>query len=251
MMRLTTSTSTSRSTPGRQGRALAGGVALAATVLAAVGPVQARTAVTAYPARAPLEQYRMASEADEIALARSAAPAAISRDAEVLTLGAQGYQVAVKGKNGFVCLVYRAWASDFDDAEFWNPKERSPICLNPAAARSVLKTDLKRAEWALAGVSKAEMLDRTKAAVAAHEIGPPEVGAMSYMMSKRGYLNDRGGHWRPHVMFYLPRTPAAEWGADLPGGVVMAAAATPEPVSLFFVPVPHWSDGTPGPTHSM
>ncbi len=222
------------------------GAALAALAFVATGAAQA--ADTAYPARAPLEQYRMTS-ADEIALARSAAPASVSRDAEVLTLGDHGYTVAVKGKNGFVCLVFRAWSSGFDDPGFWNPKQRAPVCLNAAAARSVLKSDLRRAEWALAGASKAEMLERTKAAVAAREFGPPEVGAMSYMMSKRGYLNDRDGHWHPHLMFYLPRTAAAEWGANLPGGAVMSAGDTPEPVTTFFVPVPHWSDGPSEPMH--
>jgi hypothetical protein len=197
-----------------------------------------------YPERAPLEQYRMAS-ADEIALARSAAPAAISSHAEILTLGAHGYETAVKGDNGFVCFVDRSWAQGFDDAEFWNPKMRAPMCLNRAAARSVMLSDMKRAEWALAGASRTEMRDRTKAAIAAKEITPPEVGAMSYMMSKDGYLNDQAGHWHPHVMFYMPRIPTSDWGADVPGGAVMGDSSSLEPLTVFFVPVPKWSDGTP------
>jgi hypothetical protein len=230
-------------------RRLAGGVAVVALTLGATGPAYAQTAHTDYPERAPLEQYRMAGEADEIALARSAAPAAISDDAEILTLGAHGYQTTVKGKNGFVCLVLRAWASGFDDAGFWNPKGRAPICLNPEAARSVLPTDLKRTEWVLAGASKPEMAERTKAAIAAHEIATPEIGAMSYMMSKDGYLNDRDGHWHPHLMFYLPRMATTEWGANLKGGAVIGDDSSLEPLTVFFVPVTHWSDGTPGPTH--
>ncbi len=87
---------------------------------------------------AAIEQYRSANAADEIALARSAAPAAISGDAEVLILGSHGYESAVKGKNGFVCIVERSWATDFDDAEFWNPKIRAPICFNAPSVRSVL-----------------------------------------------------------------------------------------------------------------
>jgi hypothetical protein len=50
----------------------------------------------------------MADRNAEIALARSAAPDAISRDAEVLVLGRNGYQTAVTGKNGFVCVVERS-----------------------------------------------------------------------------------------------------------------------------------------------
>lgn len=54
---------------------------------------------------APLEQYLIQDRKAEIALAQSAAPESISRDAEVLVLGRHGYETAVKGKNGFVCIV--------------------------------------------------------------------------------------------------------------------------------------------------
>jgi hypothetical protein len=88
-----------------------------------------------YPAMAPLEEYLIADRDAEIALARSAAPAAISKDASVVVLTRKGYQTAVEGKNGFVCLVDRAWSSPFDDPEFWNPKKRGPTCMNAAAVR--------------------------------------------------------------------------------------------------------------------
>ena len=39
----------------------------------------------------------------EIALARSAAPDAISHDASVIVLTRHGYETAVQGKNGWVC----------------------------------------------------------------------------------------------------------------------------------------------------
>jgi hypothetical protein len=50
---------------------------------------------------ASIEQYLMDRDA-EIALARSAAPESISRDAEILILGRHGFETTVKGKNGFV-----------------------------------------------------------------------------------------------------------------------------------------------------
>ena len=100
--------------------------------------VQAQEAKTPYPAMAPIDQYLMADRSAEIALARSAAPEAISRDATVLVLGRNGYETAVEGKNGFTCLVERSWMSPFDSPEFWNPKMRGPVCYNPAAVRSIL-----------------------------------------------------------------------------------------------------------------
>ena len=105
-------------------------------VLPASGQAVAQSENAPYPVMAPLNQYLMPDENSEIALARSAAPASISDGAEVMVLGREGYTTAVKGSNGFLCLVERSWGAATDDAEFWNPKVRSPICFNPAAARS-------------------------------------------------------------------------------------------------------------------
>ncbi len=105
---------------------------------------QRRRCEAAYPTMAPVEQYRVAGASEEIALSRSAAPVSISGDASVLTLGDHGYDTAYQGKNGFVCLVQRSWAAGFDEPEFWNPKLRSPICFNPAAARTVLPSSENR-----------------------------------------------------------------------------------------------------------
>jgi len=92
---------------------------------------------TSYPKMAPIEQYLMTDRDAEIALARSSAPESISRDAEVLVLGRHGFETAVKGKNGFVCIVGRSWTSAAD-ADFWDPKVRVPMCVNAAAAHSYL-----------------------------------------------------------------------------------------------------------------
>src|ERR1700690_82817 len=68
-----------------------------------------------YLTMAPLEQYLMEDQKSEIALAQSAAPESISRDAEVMVLGRHGYETAIKGKNGFVCIVERSWTAPLDD----------------------------------------------------------------------------------------------------------------------------------------
>jgi hypothetical protein len=216
-----------------------------ALLLTAIGAAAADATKPAYPTMAPIQQYRVANAAEEIALSRSAAPTSISGDAGVLILGSHGYETAAKGKNGFVCLVWRSWTAGFGDAEFWNPKLRAPICLNPAAVQTVLPAYLERTKWALAGASKAEMIVRTKAELAANHIAIPGPGAMAFMMSKQGYLSDAGGHWHPHLMFFLAHTDGADWGADLHDSPVFAAQGDPEPITTFFVPVNKWSDGTP------
>jgi hypothetical protein len=206
-----------------------------------------------YPSMAPLDQYLMADRNAEIALARSAAPEAISRDADVLVLGRHGYETAVKGKDGFVCVVERGWAGPIDGdngANFWNPKIRGPICYNPPGARSILPLMFKRTEMVLAGQSKAQITDGMKEFIK-QGLPPLEPGAMSYMMSKEQHLND-GSHpnWMAHLMFYTPLMDGAAWGADVPITPVMLNPqfnGAPEPIDVFMVPAGWWSDGTPDP----
>src|SRR5271169_1832339 len=199
---------------------------------------------TLYERMARLDEYLIPDIHAEIALARSAAPAAISDKATLLTLKPQGYEAAVTGTNGFTCLVERSWMSPFDSPEFWNPKMRGPVCYNPAASKSILAYTLRRTKLALAGLSKAQMLGEIRLAVSRKELPWPEPGAMSFMMSKDGYLGDAQGHWHSHLMFHVPKAAAASWGANLPGSpVVLDDREVPEPETLFLVPVAHWSDG--------
>ena len=222
-------------------------------VLSFVWRQPVRAATLLYPSMAPIDRYLMSSPAAEIALARSAAPAAISGSATILVLGKHGYETVSNGTNGFTCLVERSWMSPFDFPEFWNPNMRGPICYNPAASRTVLLYTLKRTNLVLTGLSKAELLDRIKAAVAGNELPVPAPGAMSYMMSKNGYLNDEARAWRPHLMFSVPKANGATWGADLPGSPVLLDTdhrEVPEPETIFMVQVARWSDGTPAPPMS-
>jgi hypothetical protein len=211
-------------------------------VVVAAWQAHAQDAKAPYPNMAPLDQYLMERSA-EIELARSAAPESISGDAEIMVLGRHGYETAAKGKNGFVCMVERSWMAGTDDPNFWNPKLRGPICLNPASVRSYLPRTIKKTELILATRSKAQMFADIKVALDKKELPSPEPGAMCYMLSKQGYLSDTDGHWRPHLMFFAPLTDPAAWGAGLPGSPVIAFPGT-EGMTIFLVPVVKWSDGT-------
>jgi hypothetical protein len=212
-------------------------------VLAAGWPAQAQDAKTPYPNMASLDQYLMEPKA-EIELARSAAPDSISRDAEVMVLGQHGYETAVKGRNGFVCMVERSWASPVDDLDFWNPRLRSPNCFNAVAARSYLAQTIRKTKLILATRSKAEMVKDIKAALDSKELPPPESGAMCYMMSKQGYLNSHDGHWHPHLMFFLPPTDPASLGGGLPGAPLIGIKDDLGRMTVILIPVAKWSDGT-------
>jgi hypothetical protein len=217
------------------------GTAYQAVAQAATTP----SAPTPYAKMAPVDEYLMADRAAEIALARSAAPDSISHDAEVQVLGRHGFETAVKGTNGFVCIVGRSWTSAAD-ADYWDPKVRVPMCVNAAAARSYLVRLTKETEWGLAGHTQAQMTESITAAMAKKELPAMESGAMCYMQSKQGYGGDTLPHWPSHLMFFYSDTDPAIWGANLPGSPVMGMSDPVEHLTQFVIPVQRWSDGTEG-----
>src|ERR1700693_510210 len=203
----------------------------------------AQDATTPYPNMAPINQYLMTDQAAEIALARSAAPESISRDAEVLVLGRNGFETAVKGKNGFVCIVGRSWTSAADE-DYWDPKVRVPMCVNAAAAHSYLLRITKITNLALAGRTLAQVNETMTTAIAKKEFPPMEPGSMCYMMSKQGFGGDSAPHWPSHLMFFFSDTDPAAWGANLPGSPVVGIADTSEHLTQFVIQTQRWSDGT-------
>ena len=202
---------------------------------------------TQYTSMAPLHLY-LDDRDTEIALARSAAPDAISRDATIMVLTDHGYVTAVEGKNGFVCVVERAWMSPDDSPNFWNPKMRGPLCFNPPAARSILPSTIERTKMVLAGKSKEEIIAANKAAYDSKELPALEPGSMSYMMSKQAYLTANGGNLA-HVMVYTPHMDAASWGAAVPNSPVILNPQFKDvaPIDVWVISVGKWSDGTPAP----
>jgi hypothetical protein len=199
--------------------------------LVAARPTNAQDTKTLYPNMAAVEQYMMERDA-EIALARTAAPESISKDAEVMVMGRHGYEIAAKGTNGFVCVVERSWTAPTDDPDFWNPN---------------LPLTIKKTESILAGRSKAQMFEDIRTGFEKKELPALEPGAMSYMLSKQQYLGDRGKHWHPHVMFFVPETETALWGANLAGSPVLAFTDKEARLTVLLIPVGEWSDGTAGP----
>ncbi len=228
-------------------------VGLASSVLVvALGAIPQMVAQSQipYPSMAALDRYLMPDRSAEIALARSAAPDSISHDAKVLVLGPHGYETAVEGKNGFVCVVERGWMAPFDNPEFWNPKIRGPLCFNPPAARSILPITYKRTEMVLAGQSKAQVMEGIKI-FGKKELPALEPGALTYMMSKEAYLTDADDHNLAHLMFYTPLMDGAAWGADLPKSpVILNPQFALEGIDVFVVLTGMWSDGTLAPVNN-
>jgi hypothetical protein len=213
-----------------------------------------------YSKMAPVDQYLMERNA-EILLARSAAPNSISSDATIRVLRRQGYETAVQGNNGFVCMVERSWMEAFDSPEFWNPKVRGAECLNRQAAQSILPIADLRTRMVLAGDSKAEIVSALKAAFDNKQLPGLESGNMVFMMSKSAYLYDAGDHNGPHVMFFTALEDGKDWGAGASGSPVFSGpywflsskeasqAKGLPPILVFAVEVAKWSDGTAAPMH--
>ena len=225
-------------------------ISAAASLVDSTLPMGAQAVAAKYAVAAPLNEYMMAKDA-EVVLARSAAPVAISGGAEVLVLGPDGYTTVAPGGNGFVCLVERSFAAAVDFPEFWNPKIRGPICVNPEAAKTYLQVVRLEAKLAMAGKSREEIAAALKTAWEKKELTEPGVGAMSYMMSKQQYLGDDALSWRPHLMWFEAGDAAKSWGANLEGSPLMAAPDLGDRMTILMLPVGKWSDGTMGMTATM
>lgn len=192
----------------------------------------------------PLADYMMPRDA-EIALARSAAPEAVTGHATFKILTKNGYEVAVNGDNGFVCLVLRGWsAPTFTPAQFrglvYDAKVRGPICYNPIAARTVLPYQELKAKLAIAGKDPAEIAATVKTAYANGTLPKMEQVGFAYMFSADMYLAPGIGAFHPHVMVFTPYYENAMLGGNAFGGpapFVSDDAGTPFTVTV--IPVDH------------
>jgi hypothetical protein len=225
-------------------------------VLGGALPARTEDAKPKYPKMAPIEAYLISDRKAEIALARSAAPESISRNATVLVLTRQGYETAARGTNGFVCLVERPWAYTIDFPEVWNPKILGPDCFNAPAARSLIPIINSRTQMVLAGESEAQILAALRAKYQSKKLPALEPGAMGFMMSKSAYLTDAPPHNLSHLMFFTTLSNGAVWGANLPRVPIASfsfwfpndpnnplAQGLP-PIRIFIVALKRWSDGS-------
>ena len=148
-------------------------------------------------------------QANEIALAKSAAPANISGRATIRLLTTSGYEVSQKGDNGSVCMVMRGFsAPTYTPAPFRNlvydPTVRAPICFTPQAVREVLPYYELRTKLAMQGKNPDEIAEGVQAAYAKGEL-PKRTGvSFAYMWSADQNLASGIGHWHPHVMVFAP-----------------------------------------------
>jgi hypothetical protein len=181
------------------------------------------------------------SEAEEIRLARSAAPPQVSANATVWVLHRGGHVKVKEGSNGVNCIVQRD-----------HPESVYPLCYDAEASRTILPIALLESKLREAGRTGAEIDRAIDAGIASGELKLPQGTAMAYMQSPgqvifAGAEGPRVGTWRPHVMFYIPNATAEKlgFGATEPPGITINEAG--RPTAHLIIVTPLWSDGRPGP----
>lgn len=178
---------------------------MCATLLFGMWVAAAEAQTSKYP---PIEQYLM-PQADEIALAKTAAPANISDRATIKVLTKNGFELAQQGDNGSVCMVMRGFsAPTYSPAPFRNlvfdSTVRAPICFTPPAARTVMPYYELRTKLALQGKNPDEVAAGVESAYAKGELPKRDEVTFAYMWSARQNLASGIGHWHPHVMVFAP-----------------------------------------------
>lgn len=131
---------------------------------------------------------------DEIRLAMSAGPPAVSAAADVYVFGADGFERAIRGTNGFSCLVIRQAGS---------PEVLAPHCLSPDATTSVLPAKLAEGRLVAEGLTNDEVQSTLLGRFESGDLPIPSGQAYAYMLSSGQRLGPAGS-WRPHFMLYMP-----------------------------------------------
>ena len=143
--------------------------------------------------------------ADEVLLARSAAPASVSDKARVLVFADTGFVVATPGTNGVTCLVNRSW-----------PASLEPHCFDSEGAETILPIEIARTMLYHRGRSESEADREIADGLVSGRFRLPRRPAMSYMMSEGQVLVDDDGkmvgRWRPHIMIYYPYLKTSDVG---------------------------------------
>ena len=150
---------------------------------------------------------KLLPRAQEIALARSAAPKAVSRQASVWIFRDSGYVVAERGTNGVACYVSRSWIESVE-----------PHCFDAEGAATIMLIEMRTVELRHRGMGEDEVERELAAGLASGRFRLPRRPAMSWMLSgAQRLISDEGkpvGRWQPHLMIYYPYLTAAELALD-------------------------------------
>lgn len=174
--------------------------------------------------------------AEEIALARSAAPASFSTAASVWVFTDTGYVLAERGSSGNACYVSRSW-----------PASIEPHCFDAEGAGTIMPIHMHEVLLLHRGVTPADAEREIGALITAGKLRLPQKPSMSYMMSAgQQLISDEGqsaGRWQPHVMIYYPWLESTQLGMKVPdpkAGMITGSGTATSSIMIVmpeFVPV--------------
>lgn len=162
--------------------------------------------VHAQDVRGPGSLPPLLTEAEEIALAESAAPTHIAQDAGIYVLRRGGYLPIRPSRNGFTCLVERS-----------HPTSLEPICFDAEGGRTIVPRILEVAALREHGADSATVADAVAEGFRSGRYRVPERAGVAFMLSPATrFFNPQTGQvetGHPHLMFYSPHLRNADIGS--------------------------------------
>jgi hypothetical protein len=175
----------------------------------------------------------------EIRLARSAAPADVSKDAKVYVLDHDHYIVADPGHSTESCLVARPMLQAF-----------APMCGDPEADGTILAVERFRSIEVLAGKSPDVIKQEIAAGFKSGRFHAPKRPALIFMMSSAQLLPNpdftKIGKFQPHLMVFYPGMHNADYGlVNSNDNNVPGVIEEDSPMSAMIVVMHDWVDPAP------
>lgn len=153
----------------------------------------------------PLPLPQLLPRDKEIALALSAAPEHLRKDAGVYALDRNGFVKVRESRNGFTCIVNRD-----------HPLNQKPVCFDAEGTATILPKILRIGELLMQGKSMSEINAEIAEGFRIGKYIAPRRAGVAYMLS--GDIRNfnpstaKVESFPPHVMFYAPNLTNADLG---------------------------------------
>ncbi|MFL6299906.1 MAG: hypothetical protein ACJ71N_04815 [Terriglobales bacterium] len=133
----------------------------------------------------------------QIRIAKTAGPTDVAENANVYILGKNGYELAVKGTNGFSCAIERQM-----------PNTMEPECYDREGSRTTFLVRSFVEHQRAKGVSEEKIEQQIEAGYKSGKFKAPSKPGIVYMLSDSNYVFDPDSkkiiHFPGHLMFYAP-----------------------------------------------
>ena len=166
----------------------------------------------------------------QIALAESAGPPAVARDAAVYVLGPSGYVRVRESKNGFTCMIARQRVETLE-----------PECFDAEGTRTTVKVRLFLEAERAKGTRELAIQRAIDDGYRSGRFSAPRKPGLVYMLSDYNYVFDPSQEkvirFPGHLMFYAPNATVKDVGEG-PGAPYIVAPGTPQAL-MVVVPASH------------